>query len=269
MTFRSLIQQAQAISVSIHMAIALGLCSSVALGAPALSLVCRVSPGSNSPSIDSPIWLDLTVTNEGPASFNGFYETINNHGASITLVKGNTAALQPVRQPLYLDVLSAGLSLAPGQSRIFHVLLNELYTPLKPGYVKGTIAFPISTAAAERILVRSVISFDIGGPTTRDQLRAISTEIQSCLTVHAGKSLQLGAEFEPVRSIRALPDPYALPLLQLALSSSDNGVQYEALVVLADRPVTPEIIRMVKKVAASEDEEVKSIAEEILMKAKP
>jgi len=216
-----------------------------------LSLVTKFESKQIPPSTNGPIWLTLTVKAEGTSTFSGGFFDLSNWGVIGTRSPVTAAKMQLCVDRTKTDVLVPLFTLNAGETKVFHVLLNDLISVSKQGNQSGWVILPLkdgSTQPAAFALV-APFSVNVGPPLSHDQLSTITDQL-----IDSVETYDFEVRQDTLRSISLLPDGAAIPLLSRAIRDRQAAPFVGDLVdALGNRSRTPDDIKALQDIAQSSD----------------
>jgi len=230
-----------------------------------LTLTCQVSSTPITPAPNSPIWLDLTVTNVTTTTFSGQYSVIVDVGAVATTSPVMASLIQKASYRTVEDVTSVPFTIDPGKTKVFPVLLNDLISPVNPGSLSGWIVLPLFDEATHqdvRFVLVTPLIVQVGEPLARNQLSTVSALILTSV-----ESYNFGTRYDAVRSLGPLPDANAVQVLVQAIKERQSSPWVgDLLDALGRRPRTPASTKALTDIAQSDNPELSALAAGYLKK---
>lgn len=178
-----------------------------------------------------PIWVSLTIMNSSRTPFVGYEPAVNNHCVWCTAKPlPNPATTVDPNEPTLSEPF-AHLTLNPGQTVVFDILLNDCVPIKKNGKLSLYISAPLYDNTFHEFILSTPFSVDIGDPAPPAALVALRDQLLAA----AGSGNAQEAS-HAMLATDALSDEYALPVLDKA--SQNSYLRDGAIVALGLRPRT-------------------------------
>jgi len=163
---------------------------------------------------NSPIWIDLTVTNAGLLPFDGMYHDRIGYGTVAT-----TSTVTDFVKQKCIDGCRSGaaneLVLDAGKTKVFHIVLNDTLPVIKPGTLSGWIVLPLCYLPESKLVNFTLVapfSVKIGPPLTQEELTSASNVLFEDIMAGGGD-----LHDQALQSLNVLPDHYAVQILARAI----------------------------------------------------
>jgi hypothetical protein len=215
------------------------------------TVVVESSKWENAPN--SPIWLDVKITNTSDSAFSGSSYTGDDVGIVGETHSPSKDDIAKCLTPRYggggfCDLIS----LKSGEAYTKRVLLNDLVRPLRPGLTSVWILFPLSPVSGPSVCLTTKLTLQIGPVLGDQKLEDVYRAVLSSLSKGSA-----GAREDALREAAVLPYDYAMRALTVAVEKYDAGTA--ALPIIAQLPHTQkgkELIQEIAKFTSASDAEI-------------
>jgi hypothetical protein len=202
-----------------------------------------------------PIWINVTLTNQGSTNLSLWTCALKNSGAIATVSPITAATEEQAITNATMDVLSVQVTIAPGGKHAFRVLLNDVGPNLSAGHNAGWLAIPFGDNTHHWFTVNVPYTVSVA------PLSAAEMDAADAAAVTMLDSPDFDARYSCEHSLSYFPDSDAVSILYKAVLGGPNaGWVIDYVHDLCNRPRTAANNAALVELSKSPNSEISALA---------